>query len=205
MSKQSCTPITRKTGKMIDWNFEGMKPNHYGALITDPPWRFANRSAKGEHKNAVQHYDCMSLAALRTLPVADLAAKDCALIMWATAPLLPEAVELMRFWGFDYKSAGTWAKQSSTGNKWAFGTGYCFRSASEFFLLGTRGKPKVRSRSIRNLIVAPVREHSRKPDAMHDNVEALYEGPYGELFAREGRPGWDTWGNETEKFTALRA
>lgn len=190
---------------MTEWLFEGMTPGRYGALIADPPWRFANRSAKGERKNPNQHYDCMTLDDLRRLPVADLAAKDCALLMWTTAPFLPAAFDLMSAWGFGYKSAGAWAKQSSTGKKWAFGTGYCFRSATEFFILGTRGAPKVRSRSVRNLIVAPVREHSRKPDSMHANIEALYDGPYGELFAREPRPGWDAWGNEVGKFTPAAA
>ena len=81
-----------------------------------------------------------------------------------------------------------------------FGTGFCFRSAAEFFLLGTRGSPKVRSRSVRNLIVAPVREHSRKPADMHLMCEQLYPGPYAELFGRAQRRGWDVWGNETAKF-----
>lgn len=108
--------------------------------------------------------------------------------------MLPDAIGLMKAWGFTFKSAGTWAKQSSTGRAWAFGTGYCFRSAAEFFLLGTIGTPKVKSRSIRNLMVAPVREHSRKPDQQFDNAEQLYDGPYSELFSRTARPGWDAWG-----------
>jgi len=76
------------------------------------------------------------------------------------------------------------------------------RSAAEPFLLGTIGHPEYRSRSVRNLIVAPVREHSRKPDAMYEMIEALVEGPYCELFSRTTRPGWDSWGNEVGKFPA---
>lgn len=184
----------------MTWPFGDLNPFHYGVILADPPWLFANYSAKGEAKNPLAHYSCMNLDALRALPVNHLAAPDCALLMWATAPLLPESIDLLREWGFTFKSAGAWAKQSSTGAKWAFGTGYCFRSAAEFFILGTRGKPKVLSRSIRNLVVAPVRQHSRKPDEMHANLEALYAGPYVELFAREARPGWDAWGNEVGKF-----
>ena len=180
--------------------FPNLTPLHYGCILADPPWRFANYSAKGEAKNPVAHYGCMSATDLAALPVGHLAAPDCALIMWATAPLLPDAIELMRVWGFTFKSAGAWAKQSSTGQKWAFGTGYCFRSAAEFFLLGTIGKPKVRSRSVRNLIVAPVREHSRKPEDQYTMVEALFDGPYCELFSRTNRAGWDSWGAETGKF-----
>lgn len=177
----------------------------YGAIIADPPWYFRNYSAAGEEKNPVAHYACMSIDDIAALPVSQLAAPDCALFMWATAPMLPDAIRLMAAWGFTFKSAGAWAKQSSTGEKWAFGTGYCFRSAAEFYLLGTIGKPKVQSRSIRNLIVAPVREHSRKPDDLHRDVEALYTGPYAELFGREQRNGWDVWGNQADRFDAEAA
>ncbi len=184
----------------MTWPFGNLRMFGYGAILADPPWYFRNFSAAGEAKNPVAHYSCMSTDDIAALPVSHLAAQDCALFMWATAPMLPDAVRLMAAWGFTFKSAGAWAKQSTTGEKWAFGTGYCFRSAAEFYLLGTIGNPPVRSRSIRNLIVAPIREHSRKPDQMHADVEALYDGPYVELFARSTRPGWDCWGNETGKF-----
>lgn len=184
---------------MSAWPFADLRMFGYGAILADPPWYFRNYSAAGEAKNPVAHYACMSTDDIAALPVSQLAAPDCALIMWATAPMLPAGIEVMRRWGFTFKSAGAWAKQSSTGEKWAFGAGYCFRSAAEFFLLGTIGKPKIKSRSIRNLIVAPVREHSRKPEQMHDDVERLFDGPYAELFARSTRPGWDGWGNEVGK------
>lgn len=143
----------------------------------------------------------MGIDAIKSLPVSQLAAPDCAMIMWATAPMLPEAIDTMKAWGFRFKSAGAWAKQSSTGEKWAFGTGYCYRSAAEFWLLGTLGSPRQKVRNVRNLIVAPVREHSRKPDRMRQDIEALWEGPYCELFGRESSPGWSVWGNQTEKFS----
>lgn len=184
----------------MSWPFGNLRMFGYGALLVDPPWRFSNYSAKGEAKNPVAHYECMTTADLRAMPVGQLAAPDCALIMWATAPLLPEAVALMAAWGFTFKSAGAWAKQSSTGQKWAFGTGYCFRSAAEFFLLGTIGKPRIKSRSVRNLIVAPVREHSRKPDDQYEMVEQLFDGPFAEVFSRANRPGWDSFGDEAGKF-----
>jgi N6-adenosine-specific RNA methylase IME4 len=177
------------------WPFGELAPLRYGVILADPPWAYKLYSAKGEAKSAQAHYPCMGQDELAALPVDKLAAPDCALLMWATAPMIREAIALMTAWGFTYKTMGPWAKQSSTGAAWAFGTGYCFRSAAEFFLLGTLGRPKVRSRSVRNLIVAPVREHSRKPDQLHAMAEALYAGPYVELFARERRPGWDVWGN----------
>lgn len=184
----------------MTWPFGNLRPLSYGCILADPPWYFRNFSAKGEAKNPVAHYDCMDTASLGALPVSQLAAPDCALLMWATAPMLPDAVALMAAWGFTFKSAGAWAKQSSTGNAWAFGTGYCFRSAAEFFLLGTIGKPKVQSRSVRNLIVAPVREHSRKPEAQYEMAETLFAGPYLELFSRAARPGWSAFGDEAGKF-----
>lgn len=175
---------------------ETLRAGHYGAIIADPPWRFKTRSDRGLAKSPQAHYRCESLIDIAVLPVARLAAPDCALLMWATAPMLPDAVNLMGAWGFTFKSAGAWAKQSSTGAAWAFGTGYLFRSATEFFLLGTRGAPKNRVRNVRNLIVAPVQEHSRKPDAAHEMMERMFAGPYAELFARRHRRGWDCWGDE---------
>lgn len=180
----------------MHWPFAPLTPLRYGAIIADPPWRFMNFSANGEKKNPVAHYRCTTTSKIAALPVSQLAAPDCALVMWATAPMLDSAFHVMREWGFHFKTAGAWAKQSKTGTKLAFGTGYVLRSAAEFFLVGTIGKPEIRSRSERNLILAPVREHSRKPDAMHEIVERLFAGPYCELFARRARPGWDVWGDE---------
>ena len=180
--------------------FANLPQYHYGLIYADPPWRFDLHSAAGEAKSPQAHYGCEGLEALARMPVARLAAPDCALVMWATAPMLSHATALMEAWGFEYKTAGAWAKQSATGESWAFGTGFILRSAAEFFLIGTRGNPKVQSRSVRNLIVAPVREHSRKPDDGHAICEQLYAGPYLELFARQRRQGWDCWGNETTKF-----
>ena len=188
---------------MLDttWPFEGLTPGAYRVLLVDPPWRFRLYSEKGENKSPQNHYSCMTMDDIARLPVGALAHPEgCALMMWATAPMLPDAVRVMDAWGFTYKSAGAWAKRSKTGAAWAFGTGYCFRSAAEFFLLGTRGRPAQMVRNVRNLIVAPVREHSRKPDDMHVMCEALWEGPRAELFARETKPDWDVWGNQTDLF-----
>lgn len=174
-----------------------------GVILADPPWQYKTWSAKGiTKKGAGGQYDCQGLDWIQSLPVRNLAdPTGCALILWATAPMLPEALETMEAWGFAFKSAGAWAKQSSTGQKWAFGTGYLYRSAAEFWLLGTFGKPNVKVKNVRNLIVAPVREHSRKPDQMRTEIERQWEGPYIELFARESSPNWTSWGFETEKFT----
>jgi len=187
---------------LLNWRFGDLEPNAYRVVLADPPWQFKLFSAKGEGKSPQAHYATQHLGWIKSLPVADLAHPEgCALFLWGTAPMMPHALEAMAAWGFSYRSMGAWAKQSSTGARWAFGPGYLFRSAAEFFLLGVRGKPHQHSRSVRNLVVAPVREHSRKPDAFRTQVvEALFPGPYAELFARQAAPGWAAWGNETDKF-----
>jgi N6-adenosine-specific RNA methylase IME4 len=182
------------------WPFAGLQMGHYGLILCDPPWRFHNYSEAGEAKNPVAHYDCMEMPDLLALPVGSLAARDCACAMWGIWPMLPEAVALLSAWGFTYKTGGHWHKLSARGKKQAFGPGYHYRGASEFWLIGTIGSPAILSHSIRNAIAAPVREHSRKPEQMHSDLEALYAGPRCELFAREPRAGWDIWGNETGKF-----
>jgi len=175
--------------------------SRFGCILVDPPWRFALYPAKGEAKSPQAQYTTMSMQEIAALPVRALAdPAGCALVMWCTAPILGHAIDVLRAWGFSYASAGAWAKRSRADGGWAFGTGYRYRSACEFWLLGTIGKPQQRARNVRNLIVAPVREHSRKPDEMHATLERQWAGPYLELFARERREGWTVWGNEVGKF-----
>lgn len=185
--------------------FDALRPLWYRTILVDPPWQFENWSEKGEGKNPSAHYDCMSVNDMARMPVGQLAAADSVMIMWATWPMLPQCLDLMAMWGFTYKTGGVWAKQSSTGNKWAFGPGYIVRSASEPFLIGTIGKPPILSRSQRNLIVAPVREHSRKPEAQYDMAEAIGAEPRLELFSRTNRDGWTSAGNQTGMFEGAPA
>lgn len=181
--------------------FDGLERGAYDLILADPPWRFRTWNETNQVKSAKNHYDLMDRQDLLDLPVASLASSNSCLVMWATQAQLDEAVELLAAWGFRYKTAGAWAKQSSTGEKWAFGTGYWLRSAAEFYIVGARGNPKVEDRGVRNLIVAPVREHSRKPDRMYEDLESMFPSARKlELFARTRRPGWDCWGNQTEKF-----
>jgi N6-adenosine-specific RNA methylase IME4 len=181
-----------------------LRPHRYAAIYADPPWHFRNWSAKGTGRNAVSHYDCMSFAELAALPVADLAADDCVLFLWATDPLLPRAFELIHAWGFEYKTVGFyWVKTNAaarSGNDFFTGLGYWTRANPEQCLLATRGKPSRKSKDVRRLIVDRRREHSRKPDQVRDRIERLVPGPYVELFARETKPGWDCWGDQPELF-----
>lgn len=165
----------------------------YRCIYGDPAWRYKMRSAKGEAKSPQSHYRTMTDAELMAAAPAieRLAARDAVFFMWAVFPKLPFALELLKGCGFTYKTGGAWAKQSTTGRAWAFGTGYILRSAAEILLVGTRGSPTWTSKSVRNLWVAPLREHSRKPDAVIEDIERLTIGPRLELFSRTERPGWD--------------
>jgi len=185
------------------WPFGDLQPGRYRTILADPAWEFALRSPKGERKSPQAHYRCMPLAEIQALPVAELAHPEgCGLVLWGTAPMLPQALATLAAWGFAYVTAGAWAKRSSTGRAWNMGPGYRLRSRMEPYLLGVRGRVPRMSCSVTNLVVAPVREHSRKPDQLRLDVEAVFPEPRVELFAREAAEGWDAWGDEIGKFTA---
>ena len=175
-------------------------PRKYGVIYADPPWSFCNWSAKGTGRNALSHYDCLDLAALAALPVADLAADDSVLFLWTTDPLLPRAFELIEAWGFQYKTvAFYWVKLNSAAKHNAdffTGLGYWTRANPEQCLLATRGKPPRKAKDVKRLVVEKRREHSRKPDCVRERIERLVAGPYLELFARETKAGWDCWGDQ---------
>lgn len=190
---------------------------HFRAIYADPPWHFQTYNEAGRQRSPDWkpfkgspsiHYDTMSAEAIRALPVADLAADDSCLFLWICWPLLSEALELITAWGFTYKTcAFSWTK-AHAGQIEMFrddadvqvGMGYWTRSNSEVCLLATRGKPRRLNADVRQAIIEPRREHSRKPDCVPARIERLVGGPYLELFARTQRPGWTVWGNETDKF-----
>ena len=155
----------------------------YSVIYADPPWHFRNYSAKGTGRNAVSHYDCLDFEDLAQLPVADFAAKDCALFLWAVDPLLDKAFELIREWGYNYKTvAFYWAKVNRSANLSSMqasdfftGLGYWTRANPEQCLLATRGKPPRKAKDVRRLILDHRREHSRKPDQVYDRIENKLE------------------------------
>jgi N6-adenosine-specific RNA methylase IME4 len=200
MSRQPCMfpgAALRPDG----WPFGDLEPWSYDLIMADPPWRFELWSEAGEGKSAQAQYATMGLDAIAGLPVGELAAPDCLLWLWATAPMLPQALVVIERWGFRYVTMGFWAKRTRH-DKAAFGTGYVLRSAGEPFLIGKRGDP-VTTRGVRNVVMGRVREHSRKPDEAYAAAEKLMpEARRVELFSRERRPGWAAWGNETGKFNA---
>lgn len=191
----------------------------YAVIYADPPWGFATYSEKGENRSAKRHYDTMSNDDILNLPVGDMAADNCVLLLWATMPQLPLAFRAIERWGFKHKTtAFTWIKLNKkslpeipcdreywttfTGEMFTLfmGLGYYTRANPELCILATKGKPKRVGRDVRQVVMSPVREHSRKPDEMYEMIERLVEGPYVELFARHTRPGWDAVGNEAGLF-----
>jgi N6-adenosine-specific RNA methylase IME4 len=147
----------------------------------------------------------MSIRDIAALPVTEWCAKDCVLFLWTTDSMLRAACDIIDSWGFIYKTvAFTWAKSSLDGRKWPIGLGFWTRSNPEMCLLATRGKPKSRSRAVRQLIIAPRRAHSQKPEETYERIETLCAGPYLEMFARQRREGWDAWGTEVDSGIGAR-
>ena len=197
------------------WPLAGLAHSSYSVIYADPPWSFKAWSARGESRSASRHYDCMTLSELCSLPVADLATKDAALFVWVVQPLIPQALHLIEAWGFTYKTvAFAWVKVKTgqdrlfyAGEDVRLGLGYHTRSGFEQCWLATRGKGYQRlTRSEPQVIFAPVREHSRKPDEVAEAIERLVgDVSRIELFARAKRNGWASYGNEREKFSPAGA
>ena len=157
-------------------------------IYADPPWRYAQKGLQGA---AEKHYPTMGIDELCTLPVANLAAPDSVLFLWATFPQLPEALRLIREWGFTYKSvAFVWLKKNRKADSWFYGLGFWTRANAEVCLLATRGHPKRQAANIHQFIISPIEAHSKKPDEARDKIVALMgDLPRVELFARQTPPG----------------
>jgi N6-adenosine-specific RNA methylase IME4 len=186
---------------IVDGPLAGLPRHHFQTILADPPWSWNSWSKTNQDRATFNQYDVMTLEGIKSLPIADLAAYDCALFLWSINSMLPQALSVMDAWGFSFKTvAFTWAKRTPTDTTWHIGLGFWTRQNSEHCLLGTRGKPKRVHRDVRELVIAPRRQHSRKPDEVAAGIERLVIGPYLELFARERRAGWAAWGNEIGKF-----
>jgi N6-adenosine-specific RNA methylase IME4 len=136
----------------------------------------------------------LGLPQIATFPLPDME-KDSVLFLWRVASMQAEALQVMNSWGYRLKTELVWNKLTKHGKPF-FGMGRTVRAAHEVCLIGTKGRPKVKTRSIRSSFSAQVRKHSEKPEEFYSIVEALFPGPYAELFARRERPGWDCWGDE---------
>lgn len=172
----------------------------YGTFLADPPWKFSNSTGKmaPEHRR-LHRYRTMEFDEIYALPIAQLAAPVSHLYLWVPNALLPQGLETMRAWGFEYKTNIVWYKTRKDGGPDGRGVGFYFRNVTELLLFGVRGKNArtlAPGRRQVNLLPKQKREHSRKPDEMYDLVEACSSGPRLELFARHKRPGWDQWGDQ---------
>jgi N6-adenosine-specific RNA methylase IME4 len=193
--------------------FVGLPQQHFRIGYVDPPWNFHAWSHRGEGKGACQHYQCQDLDTLKALPIGDLMAPDSALFCWVVQPMLPEALQVLAAWGFSFRTvAFVWIKMPASWSEHQLplrirprmGLGYHTRSGSEQCWLAIRGRGyKRQSMGIEQVVHAPVREHSRKPDEVAARIEQLVGSvPRIELFARQQRSDWVAWGNEANLFDA---
>lgn len=171
----------------------------YNIIYADPPWSYKTWTAKGGHKSASAHYQVMNTKDICNLSISELAADDCCLFLWATMPNLPEAFEVIKAWGFTYKTcAFDWVKVYRSG-KPVIGLGYWTRANAELCLLATKGHPKRINKNVSQIIMSIPGRHSEKPAEARDRiVQLLGDLPRVELFARQKVEGWDSWGNEVE-------
>ena len=184
----------------------------YQIIYADPPWSYNDKSCNG---NALDHYQTMKLKDICALPIKKLADKNCVLFLWATYPLLPEALEVIKSWGFEYKSiAFQWIKLNSKSGTPFYGLGRWTRGNTEPCFIAVKGKPNRKSNDIFQLIHAPIGFHSSKPNIVRERiVELMGDLPRIELFARPNPQnrldgtntfdGWDVWGNEVRSDIVL--
>ena len=175
----------------------------FGTILADPPWLFQNRTGKvaPEHKR-LYRYQTMTNDEIAQMPVAQAALPQSHLYLWVPNALVLTGLEVMKAWGFTYKTNLVWYKVRKDGGPDRRGVGFYFRNVTEMVLFGVRGNLRTLApgRRQENILISQKREHSRKPDELYPIIEACSPGPYLELFARTQREGWQTWGNEVGKF-----
>jgi N6-adenosine-specific RNA methylase IME4 len=189
-------------------------PGGWACVNCDAPLHFATWSPQGQGRAPSRHYETHSPEVIMTLPLQTVVAEDAWLWLWWPDPHLPRLTEAMRFLGFEFSGKGfTWIKTLKSlaqGPRWVstdefeamlhMGGGLTTRKNSESCWLGRRGNPKRLSKGVREIIIAPRREHSRKPEEFYQRVEEFCPGPRLDLFTRETRAGWTPYGDEAGKF-----
>ena len=183
----------------------------FKTIAADPPWYFRTRTSVVSDRDPQRHYPVMPLKEISALPVSAIAAPDAHLWLWATGPCLPQAFDVIKAWGFRYSGMGlVWIKLKRNHNPNQLrvapmiegdlfvGLGFTTRKNVEYCLLARRGNAKRIAKDVREVIMAPVRRHSQKPDEAYARMERYAAGPRCELFARERRDGWAVWGNEID-------
>jgi N6-adenosine-specific RNA methylase IME4 len=172
-------------------SWEGLDPP-YGTIVADPPWRFGSQAGAVSRGHARKHYSTMDMDALVEMPVVDLAAPDAHLWLWCTNALMEDGYRIVRAWGFKPVTLLTWCKSGP-------GVGYYLRNNTEHAIFATRGNPVVpEDKPLSTWFQWPSANHSAKPAGFGDIVEQVSPGPYLELFCRQPRFGWDSWGHGYE-------
>lgn len=186
--------------KKINFNIVGK----FGTILADPPWEFKNKTGKISPENKkLKRYSTMSLNEIKSLPVDRISSKRSHLYLWVPNALINEGLEVMRFWGFTYKTNIIWHKIRKDGGSDGGGVGFYFRNTTELILFGVKGsntRTRKAGRSQVNIIHSRKREHSRKPDELYKIIEKCSWGPFIELFARGKRKGWTNWGDQSKKY-----
>jgi N6-adenosine-specific RNA methylase IME4 len=179
----------------------------YQVIYADPPWSYRDKRESHPRMSggASSHYQTMGMSEIKALDVRSISDSNSMLFLWATFPNLPEALDVMRSWGFIYKTLGfSWIKTNKKSGTPFFGIGYYTKSNCEVCLIGVKGKPIKVSNSVSSVLISPREGHSKKPDIVRDRIVQLCgDVPRIELFAREKVDGWDSWGNEIESDIVL--
>lgn len=171
----------------------------YNIIYADPPWNYSDKR-KGYKMSggATNHYETMKIEDIKKIPIKDITEDNCMLFLWVTFPNLQEGLDVIKAWGFKYKTLGfSWIKTNKKNGNPFFGIGYYTKSNCEICLIGVKGKPIKQSDYISSVIISPREEHSKKPDEVREKIVKLCgDIPRIELFARQAVDGWDCWGNE---------
>lgn len=193
----------------MKWNWGDLPMFGFDFMMVDYPWRFETWSDKGkEQKSPDRHYEGGTMTCSEIFEhfhLGQLAGKDCIVWFWGTHPMMDQQIDLGKRMGFKYVTSGVWVKRTVNG-KLGFGTGYRLRSASEPFFIFTNGNPETVP-VVRTVIEGPLRENSRKPDEAYEEAERLMPNAFrrADLFSREDRPGWTSFGDEAGKFNRSAA
>lgn len=190
--------LTREKNTTASLGLQLKELGQFGTVLADPPWRFSNRTGKmaPEHKR-LSRYSTMTLEEIKELPVAQHSLPQSHLYLWVPNALVMEGLEVMKSWGYQYKTNLVWFKVRKDGGPDGRGVGFYFRNVTELVLFGVRGSLRTldAGRTQVNLISSRKREHSRKPDELYPLIEECSPGPYLELFARHQRDDWTQWGD----------
>lgn len=171
----------------------------YNIIYADPPWAYKDKALSG-NRGACCKYPVMDTKYICNFPVKQIAADDAILFMWVTMPKLNECFDLIKAWGFEYKTCGfVWIKKNKKSDSLFWGMGRWTRANAEICLIATKGNPKRQAANVHSVVMTPIEEHSKKPSEIRDRIVQLCgDLPRIELFARQCVDGWDCWGNEVD-------